>query len=338
MISIPDNLQEDSAVEAFQRLPIIDEWSVKPLKLKDRSLYDKYISSSEFPIDIWSSNFAYLWAHTRIRRKLVILRSRVEGMLVTWILTTKGRLYLPCLPFGPGNPEHVISVLQRCNELCTKWNRVANYTNKPIIAKLSSNQLDFFQQFDEFNECFSAKKLTGLEHHLSIPNLTNLSGKKFSTIRYKVNKFTRDNPSVNLRNYQDDDFDKVVSLGRQWKETSGTKHRRILDSFYFKATIKNHRALGLENLIVEVDNKIVGVTTGGALPNGQAWGYLTKFDKNYDGISEYLVVSMAKRINELDPKIELINIGTDFGNKQLAMAKEKFRPVNRYQRYALLSY
>jgi hypothetical protein len=335
MISIPDSLQAKSAVEAFQSLPIVNEWSFKPLKLKDKSLYDKYIANSEFPIDIWSSNFAYLWAHTRVPRKLVILRSRVDGMLVTWILTTRGRLYLPCLPVGPGDAEHVISVLLRCQALCAEWNQISNYSDKPFLAKLSSNQLHYFQQNDTFNKKFSAKLLTGLERHLSVTSLTNLSGKKFSTIRYKVNKFTRDNPSAILRNYHTDDFDKVVSLGRQWKETSGTKHRRILDSFYFKATIKNHQALGLENLVIEVENKIIGVTTGGILPNGQAWGYLTKFDRSFDGISEFMVVSMAKKINQLDPNIELINVGTDFGNKQLAMAKEKFRPVNTYQRYAL---
>jgi hypothetical protein len=339
MSTIPANFSPDSesAVETFQRLPITKEWDFRPIKLKDRALYDKLTAQSEFPVDIWSSNFAYLWAHTRIPKKLVIARSRVDGMLVTWILTTNGRLYLPCLPVGPGEPEHVIRVLQRCEELCAEWNQISRYTKKPVLARLSSNQLEFFQQFDAFNENFSAKLLTGVERHLSVEKLTSLTGKKFSTIRYKLNKFQREHPGAKIRNYAEDDFDAVVALGRQWKETAGSKHRRLLDSFYFKPTVKHHEALGLENLVVEVDGKIIGMTTGGILPNGQAWGYLTKFDNSYEGISETMVVAMAKRINELDSAVELINVGTDFGNEQLAMAKEKFRPVYAYQRYALNS-
>jgi uncharacterized protein len=339
MSTIPANLEtdSDSAVETFRRLPIVEEWGFRPIKLKDRPLYDQFTAASEFPVDIWSSNFAYLWAHTRIPRQLVILRSEVDGILVTWILTTNGRLYLPCLPVGPGNPEHVIGVLQRCEALCTEWNQISRYTQRPVLAKMSSNQLEFFQRFDAFNENFSPKLLTGVERHLSVQKLTSLTGKKFSTIRYKLNKLQREYPGVKLRNYMADDFADVVELGRQWKKTSGSKHRRLLDSFYFKPTVKYHKSLGLENLVVEVDGKIIGMTTGGILPTGQAWGFLTKFDNSYEGISEYMVVAMAKRINELDPSVEFINVGTDFGNEQLAMAKEKFRPAHAYQRYALNS-
>jgi hypothetical protein len=337
MTATPANSEPDSAVETFRNLPIVEEWGFRPIKLRDRPLYDQFVAASEFPVDIWSSNFAYLWAHTRIPRQLVILRSQVDGMLVTWVLTTNGRLYLPCLPVGPGDAEHVIGVLQRCEELCAEWNQRSRYTRRPVLAKLSSNQLDFFQQFDAFNQQFSPKLLTGVERHLSVSKLTSLTGKKFSTIRYKLNKFQRENPEAKVRNYRAEDFDAVVALGQQWKETSGSKHRRLLDSFYFKATVKNHEALGLENLVIEVDDKIIGMTTGGILPNGQAWGYLTKFDNSYEGISETMVVAMAKRINEIDPSVELINVGTDFGNEQLAMAKEKFRPVHAYQRYALNS-
>jgi hypothetical protein len=337
MSSIQNKLAPESVVETFQRLPIVKEWGFHPVKLKDKKRYDKYVAESEFPIDIWSSNFAYLWAHTRIPKRLIILNSLVDGMLVTWILTTKGRLYLPCLPIGPGGPEHIISVLQRCKSLCEQWNRSTVYEQKPVVAKLSSNQLEYFQQFDSFNDQFSTKLLTGVERHLSVTNLTKLTGKKFSTIRYKLNKFQRNNPNVVLRDYKSDDYDAVVDLGRHWKETSGAKRRKLLDGFYFKATIRNHQALGLENLVVEVDEKIVGMTTGGVLPNGESWGYLTKFDRHFEGISEYMVVAMAKRIHEIDSSVELINVGTDFGNEQLAMAKEKFRPVKTYQRYALTS-
>lgn len=328
----------DTYVEELLNLSIVKEWRFRPLKLKDKSRYDKYITETEFPVDIWSSNFAYLWAHTRIPERLFILSSEVDNMLATWMLSAYGRLYLPCLPVGPGSPQQVISVLERCDQFCSEWNKKSGNVGRPVIAKLSSNQLEYFQQFKEFNSLFDAKLLSGIERHLSITSLTTLSGKKFSTIRYKLNKFQREYPDAQVRQYQHGDLDAVIHLGQQWNETSGTKHRRILDDFYFKPTIKNHQALGLENLVVELDGRIIGMTTGGSLPNGQAWGFLTKFDNSFEGISEYMVVSLAKRIRNIDPKIELINVGTDFGNEKIAMAKEKFRPVKAYKRYALNSH
>jgi hypothetical protein len=331
------DLRPDTDVAAFRNMRIIKEWRFRPLKLNDKAQYDEYAASTAFPIDIWSSNFAFLWAQSRKPDKLTILRSEVDGMLVTWILSAKGRLYLPCLPIGPGDPEQVISVLARCEKLCVDWNQRSGYTHKPVVAKLSSNQLEYFQQFDSFNSLFKPKLLTGIERHLSIASLTSLTGKRFSSIRYKLNKFQREFPNARLRYYQSNDFDAVLQLGNQWKETSGTKHQRILDDFYFKDTLKNHQALGLENLVVEIDGQIIGVTIGGLLPNGQAWGYLTKFDSSFDGISEYMVIAMALRIRELDSNVELINVGTDFGNQKLATAKEKYRPVKAYQRYALKS-
>jgi hypothetical protein len=334
---IRDDSEVNTDLSAFRNLPEVDEWTFRPIKLKDKKRYEKYIAASEFPLDIWSSNFPYLWAHTRRQKRMTIMRSQVNGMLVTWILTAKGRLYLPCLPVGPGIAKHVIDVLKQCDEFCVKWNIQSGYKHKPIVAKLSSNQIEHFQHFDIFNKLFKPKLLSGVERHLSVTNLISLTGKKFSTIRYKLNKFQREHPGAKLRYYQSTDYDSVVKLGQKWKETAGTKHRRILDDFYFKATIKHHHDLGLENLVVELDGNIIGITTGGVLPTGQAWGYLTKFDNSYEGISEYLVVAMAQRIRELNSSAELINIGTDFGNEQLAMAKEKFRPVKTYQRYALIS-
>lgn len=322
-------------MDAFRQLSIYRDWGFKSLKLKDKASYDAHVRSTTYPVDIWSSNFAYLWAHTRKPDKLSIMGSRVEGMLVAWILTAKGRLYMPCLPIGPGSRDEVLAVVTQCARICEDWNRRSDHRHKAVVAKLSSNQLAYFQESEAFEDQFEAKRLTGIERHLSISKLTTLTGKKFSTIRYKLNKFQRDNPGAILRPYHSGDLADVVRLGQQWRETSGSKHRRILDDFYFKATIRHYQALGLENLVVELDGRIIGMTTGGLLPTGEAWGYLTKFDFRFDGLSEFLVVAMAKRIRAIDPNAELINVGTDFGNQQLAMSKEKFRPVQAFQRYAL---
>jgi hypothetical protein len=263
------------------------------------------------------------------------MHSLVDGILVTWILTKQGRLYLPCLPVGGGSLTDIMSVLNQCTSYCDDWNQQTGFSHKPVIAKLSSSQLAYFQQSKEFTLQFTPKLLSGIERHLSISSLTSLTGNQFSTIRYKLNRFRRNYPNVKLRIYQPSDLENVIKLAQLWQRSAGAKHRRIQDGFYFKATVKHYAALGLENLVVELDGRIIGMTTGGVLPTGEAWGYIMKYDNSFVGLSEYLVIAMAQRIREIEPKAELINIGTDFGNQRLAMAKEKFRPVRAYQRFAL---
>lgn len=157
-------------------------------------------------------------------------------------------------------------------------------------------------------------------------------------VRQTVNSFKRRYTNVLTRPYiGDDDFNRVVELARLWEGAGGTKHKRLLDTYYFKSVVRNHKALGLENLLVEVEKELVAMTCFGLLPTGQAWSFTVKFNGEYRGISDYLMIVEARRIHELNPTAELINIGIDFGNKGLAMAKEKFRPVQSCERWALFS-
>jgi hypothetical protein len=310
-------------------------WNVNNLTIKDKNLFDRYISETAYPANVWSSNFAYMWAYSKKSDKLDIMHGRVSNMLVTFILSRKGRLYMPCLPYGKGSIDQVVSVLDSCANFCFKWNKESNYLHKPIVARINSCQLNYLRQSENFNQLFKSSQLSGIERHLSISNVISLSGRDFKDLRYKVNKFKRDNPEALLRAYDQEDFDDVVQLGKYWERTAGKRHKRILDEYYFEEVIRFHKELDIQLLVVELNGKIVGMIAGGVLPTGQAWGFITKFDKYYDGLSEYLVVEMIKKIHEIDPRTELINIGSDLGNERLASAKEKFRPVERHERFSL---
>ncbi|NLG82521.1 MAG: DUF2156 domain-containing protein [Bacilli bacterium] len=304
------------------------------ITLADKSLYDTYIKSCQYPVNCWSGNFTYIWAHNH-SRNLKIYKTFINDFLVTFIRTNKGRMYLPTLPFGSGNPNQLIECLRIASLVCLNQNKAANISNKAVINPINEAQLSYLKQAPDFSTYFYESKLTGLERHYSIKKLLTLKGKEFQQIRNKLNRFKKKYPHAIIRKYEDKDFKQVKELNKLWINESGKKYKRIIDGFYFEPIIKNHQSLNHTILVIEIDNKIVGLISGEVLPNKNAWGCLTKFDKNYDGISETLTIEFIKALHKEHPYITTINVGSDLGDKGLAFNKERYRPVHNYKRYCL---
>lgn len=321
-------------VHKLQNHPDYKNLSIERLNLSDRNLYLRYIANTDYDVSCWGGNFSYLWAHN-FSNQLKIYKALIDEMLVTFILTKKGRLFLPCLPFGKGDPDKVLNVLIKCGEICRSWNKESNFLHKSLVNPLNTPQLLFLQQANLYNTYFTTKQLSGLERHYSIDHLISLKGKDFSKVRNKLNKFNRTFPNHILRKYQAQDFKEVINLGKLWEEKSGKKYRRILDYFYFEPLIKYSQELNQIILVIEIDNKIRGITTAEILPNDTAWGGITKYDNHYIGINEKLTVEIAKIIKRLNPKVKTINVGSDLGHEGLAFFKERFRPIYNYERFAL---
>lgn len=306
-------------------------WSFNVIQLSDIDIYSDYIKKTEYPANLWSSNFAFLWAVSQSKARKVLWKI-VDGMLVTFSYLKSGELYLICLPFGKGNPDKVISVLYKCLNYCKSLN---NNSSSSVVKVINQLQLDFLKKSTEFDKYFKVINLVGLEKHFSIEKLISLSGKDFETIRRKINKFKRLYPNAVIREYKAVDYDKVMKLGDYWSNTSGQKYSYIFDNTYFHEIIKHYQELNHLVLVVEIDDEIIGMVSGGELPNRQSWWCLSKFMNDYDGLSELLIVELARKINEINPKIELMNAAEDLGPGGLRFFKERFRPVLDLKRYLI---
>jgi hypothetical protein len=53
------------------------------------------------------------------------------------------------------------------------------------------------------------------------------------------------------------------------------------------------------------------------------------------GLSETLIIEFAKKLNEINSLIRLINVGSDIGAGGLREYKLKFRPVLNLKRYEI---
>lgn len=307
-------------------------WDFKVIDLVDKDIYSQYIKQTEYPANLWTSNFDLLWAVSQSRGRKVLWKI-VDDMLVTFGYLRSGFLYLICLPFGSGDAVKVTNVTQKCLNYCHNWNK--DKDPGAIVKVVNEQQLNFLRQSKDFSKYFKVIGLVGMEKHFSIKKLVSLSGKEFDTIRRKVNKFKKSCPNAVVREYTANDFDAVMKLGDAWNESFGKKYAYIFDGVYFKNIMLRYKELGHLVLVVEIDKKIIGMVSGGELPTGQSWWCLSKFGGEYDGISEFLIVELAREIYRRNPKVELMNAAEDLGPGGLRFFKERFRPVLNLRRYLI---
>lgn len=309
----------------------LGDWHFRPVRMQDRELFAGYIRRSGYAADLWSSNFAYIWATSRpSSRKLWKI---VDGMLVPFLYTRKGSLYLYCLPFGPGNPAEVTRVVRRCLRYCYAFNR--GDSGRTLVRMVNEGQLQFLRRCPEFDRDFRVVPWRGIEQHYDVAKLSALTGREFGNIRNRVRKFARDNPDFQFSLYRDSDFQTLMKLGEQWKSTSGRKYSAIFDGRYYRELVAHGKSLGQITLVLRVHGAVVGMVAGSPLPTGESWGSLVKFETGYPGISETLIVEFARYLHRLDPGIRLMNVGSDLGRGGLRGYKLKFRPVLSYRRYQI---
>ncbi|MEC1521892.1 phosphatidylglycerol lysyltransferase domain-containing protein [Neobacillus niacini] len=312
----------------------IGKWLFNEIELNDKLLFDKFMKESECPATVWSSNFAYLWASSQSRNRKTVWKI-IDGMLVPFFYNVKHQyLSLVCLPFGKGNAEHVVTVLYKCMVYCYELNKLTGNQIYSRVRTINEAQMQFLQSSKKFNQYFDPKKLMGIERHYSIQKLINLAGKEFAYVRRKINKFHRKYPQAIIRKYAaDTDYQKLVKFNRNW---TNNHDKSLFDGTYFKEILKYPDELDHTVIVVEIDNQIVGMTSGGCLPTGQSWSCLRKGDQKVEGLSELLLCELVKECYKVNSSIEYMNDGSDLGEKGLRFFKERFRPelnLNRYRVY-----
>lgn len=305
-------------------------WNFHILQMSDMDFYESYIKKTRYPVNLWSSSFAYMWAISQSSQRKLLWRI-VDGLLVTFVHSYKGTLYLHCLPFGGADPEQLVKVVYKCMLYCLNWNQ--GDKNKSVLKMVNDDQLDYLKKSPLFDKNFTTRTWQGIERHFSVPKMVSLQGKDFGNIRNRVHKFYREHPQAKVELYQDSDFDKLMDLNRHWKNTSGTKYSSIMDGVYYRELVGHGRELGQRTLVIRENSHIIGMVSGSVLPTGQSWGSVVKFEDDIPGLSETLLVEFAREIQRLSPKTELMNVGSDLGSGGLRQYKLKFRPVLNLKRY-----
>ena len=308
----------------------LGNWDFHEIRLEDRELFASYIKKTEYPANLWSSNFAYLWAISQSESRRILWRI-VDGMLAVFVHSYKDSLYLYCLPFGPGDSQSVVGVLDRCLKFCYEWNK--RDVGRTMVKMINAAQMEFLGKCSGFREKYRLVTWIGIERHFDVHALSSLKGKDFSGIRNRLNKFRREHPDARMTEYEEKDFDELIALSAKWKETSGKKYSAILDGVYYREILRSCRELGQKTLVIRLKGRIIGMISGSELPTGQSWGSVIKYEEGFPGLSETLIIAIVKELNRMNPEIRLMNSGSDLGAGGLRDYKLKFRPALNLKRY-----
>ncbi len=311
---------------------LIDGWYFNELCLDDSQLYNEYVKNTQYSTDVFSWNFAFVWTDGQSSNRQILWKI-VDDMLVTFALRNKSVLYLWALPFGKGDVNKVVEVLNKCIRFCLNHNN-GSITNT-LVRTVNEPQLNFLQTSESFNQNYSHMVLNGREIIYKLENMIELHGKKMKNARHKINKFRREYPNAIIRSYNDDDYNGLMELQQYWTETSGKKYREVFDMQSYKKLIENHDKLGHFILVAEIDDELVGMITGGETQQGEAWSYFLKAKKDLSGLSEMLIVELAHKFRQLNPNFQFSNVGSDMGPRGLREFKRKFDPSYSWRRYRI---
>ncbi|MGO0062610.1 phosphatidylglycerol lysyltransferase domain-containing protein [Brevibacillus fluminis] len=303
------------------------------IRLRDKAVFDEYMKMCEYPANLWSSNFAYLWADSQADKRQVYWKI-IDGMLVPLVYLRGKGLHVCCLPFGKGGPDHVLRVVARSLWFCNRWNR-QHGAGKATVRALNESQLAFLRSSARFRKLVEKWKIKGIEMHYDVEKLLALKGKDFANVRNILNRFRRNYPDVTIRRGNPGDLGHILRVSKNWRKTAGKKYDVVFDDVYFREIVAYQEELDHLVLVAENKEKIVGVVTGGVLPTGESWGCLIKKIDQIDGLNEWMVIEFVKEISRINPQTKLLNVGSDLGMPGLSVYKQKFRPVLNLKRYRM---
>jgi hypothetical protein len=310
----------------------LGSWTFNKIQIKDKKQFEAYIENTEYPCNLWSATFAYIWAISQSKQRTVLWKI-VDNMLVIFIHSYKDSLYLHCLPFGKGNAEKIMNVSLKCLKYCLDFNK-QDY-NKTSIKMINEAQLAFLKKSPDFGQYFKLVMWQGIERHYDVKKVSLLAGKDFANVRNRVNKFHKENPEAKTIRYKEADYDELIDLENKWKETSGRKYTNIFDGIYYKELIRHYKELDQIILVIKINGHIAGMIAGCELLHKQAWGSVVKFESGIQGLSETLVVEFTKELAKINPETEFLNVGSDLGPGGLRAYKLKFNPVLNFKRYQI---
>lgn len=160
-------------------------------------------------------------------------------------------------------------------------------------------------------------------------DLKYLAGKKLHAKRNFVNRFKALYPSHEFCEYQDSDFDELLTLFDRWQaasphETFDGERTAIERSLKYRTELK------LKIGVMKIDGAICGYTISSVNPDGSFQTGFEKADTNYQGI--YQAINQYAAL-EFFPDGVTVNRQEDMGLEGLRRAKQSYRPFAMVDKY-----
>lgn len=178
------------------------------------------------------------------------------------------------------------------------------------------------------------------EYVLGTEALSNLSGKTYASLRYRINNFKRGVEDKNLveksldlshHSVQEEIYDRVL----EWEKLYPTHNDpNRSEHLAMKQSLTNAAYLGLENLAIFINGELCGIAIYSRSP-GKSDYILHHIKANY-GV-RYITDYMHHRLASIarDNGIDFINIEMDLGIENLRNHKITLKPIKFLKKYTV---
>ncbi len=291
------------------------------LKLKDKKLFDKYLSFAPHQLAAYSFSNIYIWKALY----------NIEWVLIEDNLCIFFQDNIGCFMYlAPLAKEKHPHVLKPAFEIMDKINK-----NKEIsrIENIEEEDLEYY-------------RVLGYLSHKKYPDylclrrdLANLKGNKFKSQRASYNYFVKHH-NFSRRLFNPADKEDCLDLFNLWvserkKHNSDDLYCGMLEDNrkVIKETLKNYRQLNLSGIVVKIDNEIKGFSFGYKLSKDTFCVLYEITDLSIKGLAQFIFRQFCQELIGY----KYINIMDDSGLENLAKTKLAYKPVRLIPAYIITS-
>lgn len=164
-------------------------------------------------------------------------------------------------------------------------------------------------------------------------SLATLVGKKLSSKRNHINRFTSENPDWKYEQITTENIEEVREMHKQWCEVvdDGSKHGLSDESCAVRKALKFYNELQLSGGLIRANEKVVAFSLGDRLNDKT---FLVHIEKAFSGVTGAYQIINREFVLHNCMEYEFVNREDDTGDESLRKAKLSYRPYEIVKKYS----
>ena len=162
-----------------------------------------------------------------------------------------------------------------------------------------------------------------------INDLADLKGKKYHSKRNHLNRFYETYPDWKAVPFSDENSDEVSEMVKNWYEEKISENPNsdfYMEKIALEKAIAHHKEIGLDGLVLYVNNKVAAFTMGSFLAEDTIDVHFEKARGDIQGAYAAINCEFAKYIRQKYPNVKYLDREEDMGIEGLRKAKRSYKP------------
>lgn len=290
----------------------------KPLELKDKELFCKYLNSYSFSTYEYSFLTLYIWRQMYNTEFAII----DDAIVIKKHTKNNGTYFMQPIGASKSNIASITSKLKTIRRDSLDFKYLYGDVETDFLEQLHENFRDCMTSYEDVNN---------FDYIFNCNDLISLSGSKFHRKKNQYNQFIS-KYDYRIEVIQSSEVIRdCIDLSREWYAYKGNDSDHLNNERKGIADILNNIDMfNVKGIAVYVGSKIAGFAAGEKLNSKVATIHFQKGRYNYSGIYPFLNKSL---IETCFSDVEFINLQEDLGIEGLRRAKKAYQPIKLEKKY-----